>query len=65
MRSACCGWATAIGFAAPLFPTLSSIVILKKVGIHRWAWQLLKLPKATTKRRVRYRLMNDTATISA
>jgi hypothetical protein len=48
-----------------LFPTLPSIVILKKVGIHRWSWQLLKLPKATTKRRVRYRLMNDTAPISA
>src|SRR3954452_6072537 len=31
------GSATAIGFAAPLFTTLLSIVILKeKVGIHRW-----------------------------
>ncbi len=30
--------ATAIGFAAPLFTTLLSIVILKeKVGIHRWS----------------------------
>jgi hypothetical protein len=49
-----------------LFPTLPSIVILEeKAGIHRWSWQLLKLPKATTKRRVRYRLMNDTAPISA
>ena len=66
MRSACCGLAAAIGSAAPLFPTLPSIVILEeKVGIHRWSWQLLKLPKATTKRRVRYRLMNDTAPISA
>jgi drug/metabolite transporter (DMT)-like permease len=32
------GSATAIGFAAPLFTTLLSIVILKeKVGIHRWS----------------------------
>ena len=32
------GAATAIGFAAPLFTTLLSIVILKeKVGIHRWS----------------------------
>jgi len=32
------GEATAIGFAAPLFTTLLSIVILKeKVGIHRWS----------------------------
>jgi hypothetical protein len=54
LRSACCGLAAAIGSAAPLFPTLPSIVILEeKVGIHRWSWQLLKLPKATTKRRVR------------
>ena len=31
------GSATALGFAAPLFTTLLSIVILKeKVGIHRW-----------------------------
>ena len=54
MRSACCGLAAAIGSAAPLFPTLPSIVILEeKVGIHRWSWQLLKLPKATTKLWVR------------
>jgi drug/metabolite transporter (DMT)-like permease len=32
------GSATALGFAAPLFTTLLSIVILKeKVGIHRWS----------------------------
>ena len=32
------GSATAIGFAAPLFTTLLSMVILKeKVGIHRWS----------------------------
>jgi drug/metabolite transporter (DMT)-like permease len=32
------GAATAIGFAAPLFTTLLSIVILKeKVGVHRWS----------------------------
>src|SRR5690348_10854089 len=32
------GSATAIGFAAPLFTTLLSIVILKeKVGVHRWS----------------------------
>ncbi|HEY4472863.1 MAG TPA: DMT family transporter [Stellaceae bacterium] len=32
------GSATAIGFAAPLFTTLLSIVMLKeKVGIHRWS----------------------------
>jgi drug/metabolite transporter (DMT)-like permease len=32
------GAATAIGFAAPLFTTLLSIVVLKeKVGIHRWS----------------------------
>ena len=32
------GSATAIGFAAPLFTTLLSIVILKeRVGIHRWS----------------------------
>ena len=32
------GSATAIGFAAPLFTTLLSIVILEeKVGIHRWS----------------------------
>ena len=32
------GAATAIGFAAPLFTTLLSILILKeKVGIHRWS----------------------------
>src|ERR1044071_4029193 len=32
------GSATAIGFAAPLFTTLLSIVILKEqVGIHRWS----------------------------
>ena len=32
------GSATALGFAAPLFATLLSIVILKeKVGIHRWS----------------------------
>src|SRR5829696_1953239 len=32
------GSATAIGFAAPLFTTLLSIMILKeKVGIHRWS----------------------------
>jgi len=32
------GSATAIGFAAPLFTTLLSIVVLKeKVGIHRWS----------------------------
>src|SRR6516162_7384305 len=32
------GSATAIGFAAPLFTTVLSIVILKeKVGIHRWS----------------------------
>src|SRR5271154_6337884 len=32
------GAATAIGFAAPLFTTLLSIVILKeKVGMHRWS----------------------------
>jgi hypothetical protein len=32
------GSATAIGFAAPLFTTLLSIVILKeKVGIHLWS----------------------------
>jgi hypothetical protein len=49
-----------------IVPDPASIVILEeKVGIHRWSWQLLKRPKATTKRRVRYRLMNDTAPISA
>jgi drug/metabolite transporter (DMT)-like permease len=32
------GSATAIGFAAPLFTTLLSIVVLKeRVGIHRWS----------------------------
>jgi drug/metabolite transporter (DMT)-like permease len=32
------GSATALGFAAPLFTTLLSILILKeKVGIHRWS----------------------------
>ena len=32
------GSATAIGFAAPLFTTLLSIVVLKeKVGVHRWS----------------------------
>src|SRR4051812_2103057 len=36
------GSATAIGFAAPLFTTLLSIVILKeKVGIHRWSALIL------------------------
>lgn len=36
------GAATAIGFAAPLFTTLLSIVVLKeKVGIHRWSALLL------------------------
>jgi len=49
-----------------LFPTPPSIVILEeKVGIHRWSWQRLKLSNATTKRRVRSRLINDTAPISA
>jgi hypothetical protein len=41
------------------------VILEEKVGIHRWSWQRLKLPKATAKRRVRYRLMNDTAPISA
>src|SRR5438067_12895481 len=55
--------ATAIGFARHCSRTLPSIVILEeKVGIHRWSWQLLKLPKATAKRRVRYRLMNASHT---
>jgi drug/metabolite transporter (DMT)-like permease len=31
------GSATAIGFAAPLFTTLLSIVMKEKVGIHRWS----------------------------
>ena len=36
------GSATAIGFAAPLFTTLLSIVILKEqVGIHRWSALLI------------------------
>jgi drug/metabolite transporter (DMT)-like permease len=36
------GSATAIGFAAPLFTTLLSIVILKeKVGVHRWSALIL------------------------
>jgi len=36
------GSATAIGFAAPLFTTLLSIVILKEqVGIHRWSALIL------------------------
>jgi uncharacterized membrane protein len=36
------GSATAIGFAAPLFTTLLSIVILKeKVGVHRWSALLI------------------------
>ncbi len=38
------GAATAIGFAAPLFTTLLSIVVLKeKVGIHRWAALIIGL----------------------
>src|SRR6201987_2116999 len=37
------GSATALGFAAPLFPTLLSIVILEeKVGIHRWSWATIE-----------------------
>jgi drug/metabolite transporter (DMT)-like permease len=36
------GSATAIGFAAPLFTTLLSIVVLKEqVGIHRWSALLI------------------------
>jgi hypothetical protein len=65
LRSACCGWATAIGFGGAIVPDPAVDNDPEKVGIHRWSWQLLKLPKATTKRRVRYRLMNDTAPISA
>jgi drug/metabolite transporter (DMT)-like permease len=38
VRALSLGAATAIGFAAPLFTTLLSIVILKEtVGIHRWS----------------------------
>jgi drug/metabolite transporter (DMT)-like permease len=38
VRALSLGSATAIGFAAPLFTTLLSIVVLKEqVGIHRWS----------------------------
>jgi drug/metabolite transporter (DMT)-like permease len=38
VRALSLGSATAIGFAAPLFTTLLSIVILKeRVGVHRWS----------------------------